>query len=173
MVTLVIGEMGSGKTSYLKSTWLYKTIKKILCYALMRADMGNYEYERNFKQYIEKAVTKSDMLFVVDEAKTAIPKKEPDASQYMITGKKKFDYELVTWFLNSRKCNNAIFIVFHGWREVPLWLLMYTNYVVRFRTKDQINIQKRRFESFQPIIDSFENYPTMKRFEYDEIKIQN
>ena len=172
MVNILVGAMGSGKTTYLKNNWLKPTKKEVLCYALIKKDLGNYAYESNFKKYIDKAVLKKDTLFIIDEAKRALPKKEPDPTLFVINGKKKFDYDLITWFLNSRKCNNAIFIVFHSFRDIPLWLLMYTNYIIRFGTKDQIHVQKRRFIDSEPIIESFENYPTLNNFSFDEIKIQ-
>ena len=166
MIVIIVGEMGSGKSTLLKPRFLKKSKKQKLCYALMQKDLGNYPYESNFVEYVNKAVRMKDSMFVIDEAKTCIPRKEPDAS------KKDFDRKLITWMLNSRKCNNAIFVVFHGLREIPLWLLMYTNYFIRFGTKDQINFQKLRFNSFQPIVDSLEDNPNIPKYQYDEICIR-
>ncbi len=165
-VVIIVGAKGYGKSSYLKKNFLTVSKKEKLCYALMKQDLGNYKYEGDFRRYVEIGVTKKDTLFVIDEAKTAIPKKEPTPAD------DEWDKKFVTWFLNSRKCNNMIFIVFHGWREIPLWLLMYIDYVVRFDTKDQLNVQKTRFSSFDDIVESFNVNKTIPKYQYDEIKIR-
>lgn len=165
-VYLVIGQSGSGKSTFLKTKFLQKSKREKLCYALMKRDLGDYPYESNFRNYIEIGCRKSNTMFVLDEAKTCIPKKEPSPAE------DEWDKKFVTWFLNARKCNNMIFIVFHGWREVPLWLLMYTNRVIRFNTKDQIDVQRRRFFSFDEIVESFDAFPKIPLYEFDEIKIR-
>ena len=165
MVTIIVGALGSGKTSLLKNRFLKKTKKQKLCYALMQQDLGDYTYIRDFREYIEQGVKMKDVLFVVDEAVTAVPKKQPDPT------KKKFDRELLTWLLNSRKCNNVIFFIFHALQDIPVWLLKYSTFIIRFDTVDQMNFQKTRFASFPTLVNSIKTNPRIPKYQYDEIKI--
>jgi len=166
MVNIVVGDFGTGKTTYLKNNFVLKTKRDTLIYALISQDFGGLHCERNFKKYVDLAVTKSNTLFIIDEAKTAIPKQEPDVSRG------DFDYKLVTWFLNARKCNNFIFIVFHSLREIPIWLISYSDMFIRFRTNDLFQHQLNRFQSFPPIVESIKEFPNMPNFTWDEITIR-
>lgn len=173
MIVIIVGDFGAGKTTFLKEKFLNKTQKQKMVYALIKKDIGGNVYN-NFKSYIGDAVKLSNTTFVVDEAATALPRKEPDPS------KGKFPLELLTWFLNARKCNNAVFIVYHTLREIPIWLISYSDYFIRFKTNDLIQFQKMRFQSFPNIVQSLEknNFPKNirasfgKTFFYDELKLR-
>lgn len=165
MIVIITGDFGAGKTTLLKKKFL-RANKNKLVYALIKKDLGDYPYERDFKEYINKAVLLKDTIFVIDEAATAIPTKQPEPS------KKEFDRKLITWFLNARKCNNAIFIVYHTLREVPIWLISYCDYFLRFRTNDLLQHQRNRFISFPSVTKSIDENPTLPNFEYDEIKLR-
>lgn len=166
-IIIVVGDFGAGKTTMLKTQFLKPSKKEKLIYALIKKDLGDYPYERDFKEYINIGVTKANTLFVIDEASTAIPNKQPEPS------KKDFDNKLITWFLNARKCNNYIFIVYHTLREIPIWLISYSDYFLRFRTNDLLQHQRNRFISFPNVVKSIDTIPTMKNFEYDEIKVRD
>lgn len=164
MIVVLTGDFGTGKSSLIKTKFL-KSNKSVLVYALIKKDLGeNLNYEMNFEKYISKAVKMSNANFIIDEAKTAIPKEEPDAQ------KSQFERDIITWFVNARKCNNSIFIVYHTLREVPIWLISYTDFFLRFRTNDLLQHQKNRFISFPKIVESLEKYPTLPNFKYHEIK---
>lgn len=165
-VTIIVGEMGSGKSTELKRRFLSKTKRNVLCYALIQKDMGNYTYDSDFRNLVERGVVMKETMFVIDEARTAIPDAKPQPT------KKEWDKKLVTWFLNSRKCGNMIFIVFHGLSEIPVWLLMYTNFLIRYNTIDQINYQITRFRSFPAVVKSLEDFPTIPKFKYDQITLR-
>lgn len=165
-IIVIVGEQGAGKGSVLKSRFLVIPKEK-LCYALIRADLGeNLTYIRNRDEYINKACTMKDTMFVIDEAQTFFSKKEPDSANNPM------DRKMMEWFVNQRKCNNMILIVYHSLRDVPLWILTHTNYFLRFNTKENLNIQKTRFSSHPNIVTSIENYPVIEKLEYDEIKLR-
>ncbi len=173
MIVILVGSLGTGKTTYLKKKFLNKTKKNKLIFARVKQDIGGKVYT-NFKDYVSDAVLLSNTTFVVDEAKTAIPRNEPDVS------KNKFGVDLITWFVNSRKLNNPIFIVYHSLRDIPVWLLGYTNYFIRFTTIDQFQHQKNRFQSFDSLCERLKSPKQFskcykeygKTFYYDEILIQ-
>lgn len=167
MISVIVGSFGYGKTTYLKNTFLNKSRKEKLIYALIGQDFNEHKTIRNFKIFVDDAVKMSDTIFVVDEAKTALPQKEPDAN------KNPFERNLLTWFLNARKCNNNIFIVYHTLRQVPVWLIGYIDYLVRFGTTEQRKYMLNRFDGIEPIIASLKKYPTIKKFDKDVIKITN
>lgn len=166
-VYLIAGDFGTGKTTFLKSYIepAAKAKKEILVYCLMSKDFGTYPTIRNKKQYVDTAVTKANCLFLVDEAKTFFPGDDPDPE-------KPHGYKMIKWLLNARKANNPIFIVYHTLRELPLWLVGYADYLIRFRTNDLLQYQCNRFQSFPPIVKSLTESPTLPNFEYDEIKIR-
>ncbi len=175
MVTVVIGDFGTGKTTYLKEKFLKHSKKKKLVYALISKDFGGIPTFRNFKMYMNEASKMSDSVFIVDESATALPRKEPDPT------KNPFNYQLLCWFLNARKCNNSLFLVFHTMREVPIWLIAYSDYFIRFRTNDLMQHQIMRFSSFPNVVKSLEKPPTQfnksfycygKKFDYDEIRVR-
>lgn len=163
-VILLTGAKGSGKTTLIKTKFLISKKNK-LAYTLIGSDL-NIPSESNFNKYLDKAVFLNNTIFIVDEASTAIPWRRPDPT------KREFDRKLVTWFLNSRKCNNYIFIVYHSIEEIPHWLIKYLDYILRFRTTDLLQYQIQRFKSFDKIVESLKSYPHIQNFEYDEIKLQ-
>lgn len=167
MINIIVGDFGAGKTTMLKTRFISKSKKEKLIYAVMRNDFGkDVPYESDMKKYIDYAVKKANHLFIVDEASTFIPREQPDAA------KKDFDKKLITFFVNARKSNNLVFLVFHALEEVPKWLIKYCDTFLRFRTNDMLQYQITRFGSFPNIVKSLKEIPTMQNFEYDEIKLR-
>lgn len=167
LVVIIVGEMGMGKTTYIKS-FLNRTKKKKIIYALIQKDFGKVSnFHTNIRSFVSQCVLEKDSINVVDEAKTAFSHNDPNPNR-----KDNHERNLLVWLENSRKCNNAILISFKMLRDIPLWLLGYCNFFVRFQTNDQINIQARRFDSFPNIVKSLNDYPVIKKFSCDEIKIR-
>lgn len=164
-IYIVVGEMGMGKSTHIKKRFLSKTKRKISCYNLIANDFEGLPCVNDFESFIDEGVFDSNTLFVVDEASTAIPLEKPNP-------KKEFGRKLLTWLVNSRKCNNPVFFVFHSLKEIPVWLLMYSNYFIRFNTLDQIDVQKRRFKSYQNIVDSLNDFPIIPKYKWDEFAIR-
>ena len=162
-VITIVGDFGTGKTTLMKSM-LEKTKQEKLVFALVRNDY-QYPIYQDFKKYISMAVTKKDTAFVIDEARAVLPKKDPDP-------KKKHEGELLRFFINARKLNNFIFIVYHALNEVPIWLLNYSDKFIRFRTNDQIQYQVNRFRSFPTVTNSLLENPSMNNFEFDEVTVR-
>lgn len=168
MVAIITGEMDMGKTTYVKEHFFNKSKKKKMVYALIKKDFKeDVIFFNNIKPFAAEAVKLHDTIFFVDEAKTCFTHDELDP-----TRKDPLDRNLLIWLENSRKVNNAIFISFKMLRDIPLWLLGYTQHLVRFKTMDQLDRQITRFKSFPTIVESLETYPTLERFDCDEIKIR-
>lgn len=169
-VVIIVGDFGAGKSTYLKNNFLNKTKKKKFVYALMKRDMPNLPYYSDFVEMVSDGVKVTDSLFVIDEASTCMPREQPDTRK---GGRKGEDAKLIlTWFLNARKCNNMIFIVYHALEEVPKWLVKYSDYFVRFRTNDMLQYQINRFRSFPSIVQSLQKYPTLPNFKFDTVKLR-
>lgn len=170
-ISIVVGDFGAGKSSMLKTRFLNRSKKEKLVYALMKKDMPDYPYESDFRTYVKKSVRMANSLFVIDEASTCMPTEQPDVHKKGEAGI--FNRNLLEWFLNARKCNNMVFIVYHAIEEIPKWLVKYCDYFIRFRTNDMLQYQINRFRSFPNIVKSLKEIPTMENFEYDEIKIRD
>lgn len=167
MVTIVVGEMGWGKTTYLKE-WLDRAKQRnkgSLIYCCVSEDFRNENPITSRAKYLDQAVKMKNTLFIVDEAVTFMPSEKPDIE-------KKEGWQLYTWLVNSRKLNNMIFVVFHSLRDVPLWLLMYTKVFARFQTMDQVNVQARRFKSYTPLYNNLQKFPSLPKFECEEILLR-
>lgn len=164
MVVIEVGDFGTGKTTLLKQKFLISKMQK-RAYALVKKDL-NIPCENNFKTFLDDVVNLTNTICVVDEASTAIPREQPDAT------KREFDRKLLTWFVNARKYNNVIVLVFHALEEVPKWLIKYCDYFLRFKTNDLLQYQMQRFRSFPNLYQSLIDIPTMPNFVYDEIKLR-
>lgn len=168
IVTIVVGEMGSGKSEYLKN-FIRSTKKKNIVYGLLRQNFEKLDFfTSDIRTFVRVAVTRSNTLFIIDEGKTALPKK--DLQDY--TWKKNSDEKkLLVWLENSRKLNNAVFISFKTLQSVPLWLIGYSNYLTRFNSRDQMQYQKVRFKDYPQIVKSLISQPKMAEHCFVEIKI--
>lgn len=165
-VFVLAGEFGSGKTTLLKH-YLKKIDpkKKRMLFALVKNDLGS-DIIKSSKEFFAEAVNSKDTCMIIDEARIALPKSIPDNPG-------EHDLRILTTFINARKLNNIIFIVYHSLGEIPLWLLKYTDILLRFRTKDQLQYQRARFASFANIVESIDNFPSIEKFEHDQIILNN
>jgi hypothetical protein len=164
-IIIIVGAMGSGKTTLMKEKFIKGCKMNAEAFAPKPKDFAeckNVKVYPDFTFMLKNSKNKVDTLYVVDEAFTVIPKKEPDVT-------KQYEKDLAEWLVNSRKCNNLIFMVFHSLKQVPTWLLAYSEVFIRFGTMDQLQFQKNRFDSFPPVVESLEKYPRIKKYEYDEI----
>ena len=169
MISCIVGDFGMGKTTLLKSFIKKAEIhgKDRLAYAVIKKDMGNVEYEGSVLNYVNIATRKKDTLFLIDEASTFLPKKQPEPL------KRKFDDDLIKWLINARKCNNMVFFVFHALEEVPHWLIKYLTYFIRFNTQDMLKFQKMRFSDFPKIVQSLTENPSIPKYEYDQVQLRS
>lgn len=169
-VLIVCGRFGSGKSTYLKTNFLNRTKKKKRAFALEKQDFVGIKCETDFIKMIMESTGVTDTLYVIDESAVAIPREQPDPAN----PKKIFDKKLISWFLNARKYNNFIVLVFHSLSDIPTWLLKYVKWFIRFATNDQLNYQRNRFISFPALIKSIDEEGIIKEnFVYDEIKINS
>lgn len=163
MIAIFVGDYGTGKTTLIKEKFLSKTKKKKRIYAPVPKDFPDLKVETDFELYMNDAVKQTDTFFVIDEAVTCIPMKQPDSNSG--------DHEknILLWLVNARKFNNAIFFVYHDFTETPLWIFKKADFLLRFRTNDQYDIQIRRFNTFPKIVKSFKENNITENFVYDEI----
>lgn len=167
MIVCIVGGMGVGKTTLVKNEFLSKCKKDKIIFCLIPDDFSDYssyvicEYE----DFILRCNKVKDTLIIIDEAKAVIPYKEPNVE-------KKIHKQLMNFLLNSRKLNNFVIFVYHSLRDVPIWLLTYTNFFLRFKTNDLMQIQKMRFASFPLIVESIENHEIKEIGEYQEIRLR-
>lgn len=170
-VNCLVGDMGSGKTTFVTKNFCEKTKREILCYLRVRSDfpIKRAKVFTNFMDFIATANTKTNCIFFIDEAFTCLPKRlniRPDKPD-------KIDNQLADFLVNARKLNNFVFIVYHSLNQVPTdWLISYLDYFVRFRTNDLMQYQFNRFSSFPNIIRSLQEKNITENFVYDVIKIR-
>lgn len=166
MIVILVGDYGTGKTTVLKDKFLSKTKKKKRIYAPVPKDFPDLKVNDDFENYISDAVKLSDTFFAVDEAVTGVPMKQPDSNSG------EHEKNLLLWFVNARKYGNAIFLIYHDFSETPLWIFKKADYLLRFKTNDQIDVQLRRFVTFPNIVKSFRENVIEENFIYDEIKVR-
>ncbi len=175
MIIGFVGDYGTGKTTEAKKRFLLKTKKKKRIIAPVQADFkdlpdfNKIKFHDTIELFVKEAVTLSDTCFVIDEAVCYIPKKQPDSTSG------EHEKNLLTWMVNARKLNNLILFLYHDFTETPLWIFKTMDYLLRFRTNDQFNIQYQRFITFPNISKSFKGLNgenNLPNYDYDEIKIR-
>lgn len=152
----VIGATGEGKTYWVKSV-LRKTKNEKFTFSLIA---GDYNKEckmiTNFTEFLHLISTKTNCVFVVDEAYVVLPQSlNPEA--------KKLHRIIAEALVNARKLNNIVIFVFHQFRQLPGWLVGYSNFVIRFNSNDQFEVQARRFASYENLYSSLFKYPKIKK----------
>ena len=162
-IIINVGEPGTGKTKLCKD-YIEIVKKQPLVYATMEKDFSFpiIEDEDIFWNLCDR---RKDTCILVDEAETTIRKNDPQRTANKIAKLQ------VRCFGNARKLNNLYLINFHALAQVPEWLLDCggVTLINRFQTKDKLQKQIRRFESFPDLVSSLEELPTIEKFKFDPI----
>lgn len=169
MIVIIVGDYGTGKTTELKQRFLSKTKKKKRVYAPVADDFLDLKLKvetEDFEKYMADAVKLNDTFFAIDESVTVIPLKQPDANSGQ------HEQNILLWLVNARKFNNCIFFLYHDFTETPLWIFKKADYLLRYRTNDQYNVQINRFRTFPNVVRSFTQNNIIENFVYDEIKVR-
>jgi hypothetical protein len=152
-VICIAGELGAGKTTYIKKMAKKVKSKQIICYLRISDDWEDDSVSTytNFESFLRFANCQRNTLFIIDEAFTCLPKK-----LVVKMGKpNNIHNQLADFLVNCRKLNNFIFIIYHSISQIPTeWLLPYLHYFVRFNTTDLMQYQIARFKSFPNIADN-------------------
>lgn len=171
LVNCLVGEMGSGKTSYIKKFASRVKTKNICCYLRVSDDWNDSKIKKftNFVEFIKYANTQTNTLFIIDEAFTCLP------SKLNIKMDKPNDIHnlLADFLVNCRKLNNFIFIIYHALAQIPTqWLIPYLNYLVRFKTNDLLQYQINRFKSFTNIVENLIRYKEIEKYKPIILKLR-
>ncbi|MGZ3883553.1 MAG: ATP-binding protein, partial [Bacteroidia bacterium] len=160
-IVAVVGCTGEGKTTFVKK-FSGGTNKKVYCYLRIESDFidSNTKVFTNFMDFLKEAHTKSNCVFIIDEAVTCLPKKlsvrmdKPNSPHNMLSD----------FLVNARKSNNFVFIIMHALAQVPTdWLIPYLDYFVRFNTNDMMQYQLQRFREFPEIVNNLITVPKVEK----------
>lgn len=170
-VICLVGEMGSGKTSYIKKYAAKVKGKNICCYLRVSDDWNDKKVLKftNFVEFVKYANTQTNTVFIIDEAFTCLPKK----LNIKMNKPNDINNLLADLLVNCRKLNNFIFIIYHSLSQIPTeWLIPYLHYLVRFKTNDLLQYQINRFRSFASIVASLIQFPTLEKYKPLIIKLR-
>lgn len=133
-VILVVGQRGTGKTTYVKrlATMVHPD-------SLLLHDVGG-QYKDIYKkplipfdEFTELCTKIEQGVFIFEEATIFVSHARN---------------ETITDFLvTSRYRENTIVLVFHSLRSVPWYILNLTNFIVLFKTKDPISLIEEKFQN--------------------------
>jgi hypothetical protein len=167
----IVGELGAGKTSFIKKFASKLKTKQTVCYLRISDDWNddNVSTYTNFADFLRFANSQTNTLFIIDEAFTCLPKK------LNVKMDKPNDLHnlLADFLVNCRKLNNFIFIIYHALAQVPTeWLIPYLDYLVRFKTNDLMQYQIQRFKSFTNIVQSLIEHNTVEKYKPITLKLR-
>lgn len=182
MIFVSVGMLGMGKTTLTREFMDYSKKEKNVYtdkpHDFTPADLkGKKNFKNpqkifqtnNFKEYVARCVTMKNTIDVVSDAANCIPKEQPDVKNI----KKVFEKNIMVWIANSRDWNKLLIFEYHDFSELPVWLLKKgVNFIFRFQTNDQYNIQATRFSSFPNLVKSFENDYPKGWGDFKEIKVR-
>lgn len=170
-VIIIVGEMGSGKTTYIKNFSSRLKDKQTLIYLRLKDDYEGKKVKKftNFMDFINQAKKSKDTLLLIDEAFTCLPKQ----LTIKMNNPSHPHNKLADMLVNTRKMNNFLFIILHSLKQIPTeWLLDYCDYLVRFNTKDKLQYQINRFETFPNIVESLEKIPKLPKYKSITLKLR-
>ncbi len=168
-VIAIAGAMGEGKTTFIKTRFA-SNCKKIMAYLRITDDFDDIKATvfTNFGEFIKVGNKKKDILLLIDEAFTCLPK-----NLNIKIGKPEDLHNLLADLLvNARKLNRFIVIIFHSLSQIPLWLVPYLDYLIRFNTNDQLQYQAQRFQSFPIIAENLKYKPRLEKFKPEKLKLR-
>lgn len=170
-VNALVGDLGAGKTTYIRNFVEKCKGRNVLCYLRIGSDfhIPGAKIYTDFLEFIKAAIKAVDSILIIDEAYTCLPKK-----LNIKLGKPSDPHNMLADILvNSRKLNNFIFIIFHSLSQIPTeWLVPYLDYIIRFITNDMLNVQAVRFKSFPSIVNNLLNVRINKKFEKSILKLR-
>jgi len=167
-VICVVGATGEGKTTLVKK-YVPKR-RQSICYLRMSDDFNEENIIKftNFVMFIHTGNRKKNSTCIIDEAFTCLPK-----NLIIKPGKPQDIHNQIADFLvNARKMNNFVIIIFHALAQIPLWLIPYLDFLIRFNTLDQTQYQERRFSAFPEITNSLRKSPTLQKHKPEILKLR-
>lgn len=166
----IIGEPGMGKTTFLKSK-IRTTAHQVITISYKNSFLSlPGEHYRDFNAFIQRTENKVNLLCAVDEAKSFVPKKEPEA---WLDRKGVFHQNPIIPFLSgAREQNNMIYLVYHSWRDIYPWLIPYCTCIVRFNTQDNLTIHKTRFKDYPTIVSDLSHHKVLPKLKYSVIALR-
>jgi hypothetical protein len=182
MIFCSVGILGMGKTTLTREFMDYSKKEKLVYtdkpHDFTPTDLkGKKNFKNpqklwqtnNFEEFVSRAVNARNTICVVADAANCIPRNAPDPKNI----KKVYEKNIMVWLANSRDANNLLIFEFHDFSELPVWLLKKgVDYLFRFQTNDQYNVQATRFSSFPNIVKSFENDYPKGWGDFKEIKVR-
>ena len=170
-VSAIVGELGTGKTTYIKKFSEKCKRKKVVCYLRLNSDWEDKNIIKftNFEEFLIYANKQKDTLFIIDEAFTCLPKK----LNIKMNKPNDLNNKLADLLVNCRKLNNFIFIIFHSLSQIPTeWLIPYLDYLVRYKTNDLLQYQISRFKSFPNIANNLIEVQIIEKYKPVILKLR-
>ena len=157
-----VGESQCGKTTLAKE--MLAKSKKTAHVVSIKTNFDIPIYV-NFDQYLEDNYKKKNSLFIIDEARSFIRLDE----RWMERNRPKFFEMLRT----AKEWNNIIVMIFHAFRDIPVWLPMHLDVIERWETQENKTQQAKRFESFPEINNTLLKRPHLPKYEHIYLKIES
>ena len=73
----------------------------------------------------------------------------------------------------AKEWNIILILVFHAFREIPIWLIPHLDGIERWETTEDKVRQARRFADFQYICESLTHRPHLDKYEHVFLKIES
>lgn len=137
-VVINVGGTGAGKTTYTK-----KLLKKHKGLKLI--------FDPN-KEYGQESITMSEFIDQGKIAKNTLIVFEEATIFFSTSGT---DMAIKELLVKKRHTNNFYIFNFHALSQVPLYILMFCDYFVLFKTNDQIAQVERKFKGNPEVFRAF------------------
>ncbi|MDE2025568.1 MAG: hypothetical protein KGJ07_03675 [Patescibacteria group bacterium] len=157
-VVIICGIPGMGKTTYVRNH-IESSSREAIAYTTKPQDYDDLRMKEiygpgRFNDFVRDANHMANTLMVIDEGEIVIP--EDVKAKYSAKGYK--ENPLLMLFANCREYKNFIYLILHDLRDMRPWLFKYTDFLIRFRTRDQFNVQDNRFDSFPVLKKNLTNH---------------